>query len=227
MSHLLWRIDGAGDAPPGPGWQPGLRLHLRFQPLTTIIARRDGRTRHYLALEGCPSCRPDGCDQLCHRMLFEQLVRTTLPGITLIATPRLVPRATETRRIAAIPRRPDARPLDAAFLAQWAEGRLLLTWAQPQAKTRPIRVGALLAVGKDGPDPGQALRAYGWTDNLLATMRNRAAFTAHIPGPISLGGRAGDAVLHALGDWHDQAGDPSETSCENEHDTTTLSAHRA
>lgn len=197
MTKILWRLDGMSQEPNHAGWQQGLSLHLLFQPLTTIIARRDGLTRHYLSLEGCPHCRPDGCERMCHCMLFAQLVSTTLPGVTLTHVARLVPRATETRRAVALPRK-DARLLDTDFLAQWPEGRLVTTWSRLQAQARPVHVGALLAVSTEGPSPRQALRAHGWQIDHLAALTHRAAFKAPVPGPVRAGRRADEALLHAF-----------------------------
>lgn len=198
MPQLLWRVEGNASTPNREGWQHGLALHLLFQPLTTIAARRDGHTRHYVALSGCPQCRPDGCDRVCHRVLFEQLVRTTLPGITLVPTPRLLPRATETRRLLATPRTTDARPLDAAFLEQWDEGRVIVTWSRLQARPRPVHVGALLALGREGPEPGAALRALGWRGRAMAALLHRTAFEQPLPGPAPVSRRAGEALFHSL-----------------------------
>jgi hypothetical protein len=198
MSHLLWRVEGVATTPNHEGWQQGLTLHLLFQPLTLIVARRDGHTRRYLALTGCPQCRPDGCDRVCHRALFEQLVRTTLPGVTLVPTPRLLPRPTETRRLLATPRNDNARPLDAAFLEQWDEGRLVITWSRLQAKPQPIRVGALLAVGQAGPDPGKAVQSRVWSASRVQMLLRRAAFEQTLPSAAPISGRAGEPLLHAL-----------------------------
>ncbi|HMQ33091.1 MAG TPA: hypothetical protein PKD53_20335 [Chloroflexaceae bacterium] len=200
MSQLLWRVEGASLAPNLAQWQQGLTLHLLFQPLTLIVARRDGHTRRYLALTGCPQCRPDGCDRVCHRALFEQLVRTTLPGVTLVPTSRLIPRPTETRRLLATPRHVDARPLDAAFLEQWDEGRLVTTWSRLHAKPQPIRVGALLTVGQEGPDPRQVVQARGWSTSRVKTLLYRAAFEHAIPSTAPISSRAGEPLLHALRD---------------------------
>lgn len=200
MPQLLWRVEGVSQSPQLAGWQQGLTLHLLFQPLTLIVARRNGQTRRYLALTGCPQCRPDGCDRVCHRVLFEQLVRTTLPGVTLIPTPRLLPRPTETRRLLATPRNDDARPLEAGFLEQWDEGRLVITWSRLQAKPQPIRVGALLAVGQVGPDPRKAVRSRGWSSSRVQTLLRRAAFEQAIPSTAPISSRAGEPLLHALRD---------------------------
>lgn len=202
MPQLLWRIDGELTAPNLERWQQGLTLHLLFQSITLVMARRDGHTRHYLALAGCPVCRPDGCDRVCHRVLFEQLIRTSLPGLTLIPTLRLVPRATEARRLLVTPTRADAHPLDAAFLAQWEEARLVTTWSRLKARPQPIRVGALLAVGQQGPDPWEAVRSRGWSASRVKTLLYRTAFDQAVPAAVPISRRSGEALLHALRDPH-------------------------
>lgn len=199
MPPLLWRIEGASATPDRDGWQQGLALHLQFQPLTIIQIRRDGLSRRYLALEGCPHCRPDGCDHSCPRALFAQLVRTTLPGIMLAPVTRIVPHTSEIRRLAARPTH-HAQPLDTAMLALWEAGRLITTWSRLRAAPQPITVGVLLAVSADGPDPARVLQAAGWRRGALATALNRAAFPAEVPPPVRMGGRAGEALGAALGD---------------------------
>lgn len=202
MARLLWRIEGESATPNIHAWQQGLTLHLRFQAVTTVIVRRDGATRHYLALEGCPHCRPDGCDRVCPRVLFAQLVRSTLPGLTLTPATRLAPRETERRLAVALPRRADARLLDAAFLGQWQEGRLITTWSRLEAKAQPIRVGALLVVGADGPEPSRALRDAGWRVDHLAGLIGRRSMQLAVPPSVPGQARAGEALLAALREPH-------------------------
>lgn len=195
MSYFLWRLEGASANPDLAAWQQGLTLHLLFQSLTTIVARRGEQTRHYLVLEGCPRCRTDGCDRVCHRVLFEQLVRTTLPGAALVPTARLVTGPGESRQVVAVPQRADARLLDATFLSQWPEGRIVATWSRLRAAPQPITAGALLAVGPDGPSPARALNAAGWRSLPLASIVARRTQLAEIPQPIRIGARAGEALL--------------------------------
>jgi len=200
MPQFLWRIEGELTAPNLERWQQGLTLHLLFQPLTTIIVRRDGRTRHYLALEGCPSCRADGCDRVCPRILFEQLVRTTLPGVTLLPVTRLAHRENERRQVIAVPHRADAQLLDASFLAQWPEGRLITTVSRLQAKPQPIMVGAQLVVADEGPAPTHALQTAGWRAVPLASLISRRSRQHEAPQPVRIGMRASEALFAALRD---------------------------
>lgn len=202
MPHLLWRVEGESPAPNIAGWQQGLTLHLLFQALTTIVVRRDGATGHYLGLPACPHCRPDGCDRVCPRVLFAQLVRTTLPGVTLTPATRLAPRETERRLVVALPRRADARLLDATFLSQWQEGRLVTTWSRLEAKPQPIRVGALLIVDDDGPEPARALREAEWRVDRLAGLLSKRSVQTIVPAPVRAQARAGEALLAALREPH-------------------------
>ena len=208
MTHLLWRIEGTSMTPDRVSWHEGLILHLLFQTVTTIVVRRDGATRHYLALEGCPHCRPDGCERVCHRTLFAQLIRTSLPGIALTPVVRLAARATETRRVAAVPRRTDAQLLETTFLSQWQEGRLVTTWSRLRAKPQPIRVGALLLVGADGPEPSRALHTVGWRADVLASLASRRAVQLAVPPPVRVGSRASEALFATLRDPRHLCGPP-------------------
>jgi hypothetical protein len=210
VTPLLWRIEGAPTKPNLDDWQEGLILHLLFQSLTLIIARREGQTRRYLVLEGCSGCRADGCERVCHRVLFEQLVRSTLPGITLVATPRLVARASESRQVLAVPHSSRAQLLDEAFLAQWPEGRLVTTWSRLRATAQPVTVGAQLAVGAQGPPPARALAAAGWRVAPLAGLRSRRAMQAGIPQAVRVGARAGEKLFAALRDPHCLTGLPAD-----------------
>lgn len=200
MAQLLWRIEGTCETPSRTGWAEGVTLHLLFQSLTVILVRRDGRTRRYLALAGCSQCREDGCDRVCHRTLFTQLVRTTLPGITLVPVTRLIPHANETRRFAIQPADTSARPLCADFLAPWAEGRLITTWSRLRAKPMPVTVGALLAVSATGPDPIRELRSQGWTSSIVGALAARAGLQGTAPAPVYHGARAGEDLLQWIRD---------------------------
>ena len=200
MTTFLWRLDGAIEQPQPDVWKEGLTLHLLFQSLSTIIVRRDGQTRHYLGLQGCPSCRPDGCERMCHRMLFAQLIRTTLPGVVLTPVTRLPPRVTESRHLLTVPQRPAAELLDATFLAQWSEGHMVTTWSQLRAASRPISVGARLAVGASGPDPTAALRKAGWRPLTLATLFRPRRRQTDVPTPVHMCARASEALLVAFRD---------------------------
>lgn len=200
MTQLLWRTEGELAEPNLERWQQGLMLHLLFQPLTTIIVQREGQTRHYLALAGCPSCRAEGCDRVCPRVLFEQLVRTSLPGVTLIPVTRLAPRENERHQVVTVPHRTDAQLLDATFLAQWPEGRLVTTWSRLQAKPQPITVGAQLAVANNGPAPARALQAAGWRAIPLASLISSRRRQHEVPQPVRIGTRASEALFAALRD---------------------------
>jgi hypothetical protein len=224
MNQLLWRIEGISTKPKLAGWQEGLILHLLFQSLTLVIARRDGQTRRYLVLEGCPGCRVDGCERICHRVLFEQLVRTTLPGVSLVATPRLVSLASEKRHALATPHRPDARLLDEAFLAQWTEGRLITTWSRLRATAQPVMVGAQFAASAEGPPLAKALADMGWRALPVASLISRRAHSADVPQPVRVGARVGEALFVALRDPQTLTGAafPCATSATSDNEVETI-----
>lgn len=221
MSYFLWRVEGVSETPNAAAWQQGLTLHLLFQSLTTVLVRRAGQTRQYLVLEGCPRCRLDGCDRLCHRMLFAQLVHTALPGLTLVSIPRLVAPTSESRQVVAVPRSTNAQLLDTPFLAQWSEGRLVTTWSRLRAAPQPITVGALLVVGAQGPPPAPVLHAAGWRALSLASFVGRRATASEVPQPVRVGVRAGEELFAALRDPH-LLGGAAAALCTTENvDTTT------
>lgn len=217
MPQLIWRIEGASDAPNTAGWQQGLTLHLLFQAITTVVVCRDGATRHYLALEGCPHCRLDGCDRVCPRTLFAQLAQTTLPGVRLIPVRQLARRVTECRRLVAVPRRVQTRLLDAEFLSQWREGHLTTTWSRLQAKPQPIMVGAALVVGAGGPDPARTLMSAGWRIPRLANLSGPRAAQLGPTTPVKVGARADEALFAALREPHRLWGAPAALASEERH----------
>jgi hypothetical protein len=186
MTELFWKLDAVAASPAHEAWRRGFALHLRFQPITTIIARYGGITRRYLGLRGCPHCRPEGCDQLCPRTLFAQLVRSTLPGMTLAPVARLAFRASETRHVAAVPSRGEVQPLDAAFLDQWPEGRVVSTWSREQKRPQAALLGARLVVSNQGPDPTKQLREAGWR-SATRLLGGRSAPGADVRPPKTLG----------------------------------------
>jgi hypothetical protein len=227
VTQLLWRIEGTSPTPNLDGWQEGLILHLLFQSLTLVVARRDGQTRRYVVVEGCSSCRVDGCERICHRVLFEQLVRTTLPGVTLIPTARLVPRASESRHVLATPRHTTARLLDEAFLAQWAEGCLIVTWSRLRASAQPVTVGAQLVVSSDGPMPTKALEEAGWRALPVASLISRRAQTLDVPQSVRVGARVGEALFVALRDPRTWTGSEPTPACATDEDLKALGEQAA
>lgn len=206
MNYVLWRVEGSPAHIDSDAWQRGVTLHLLYQPLTTISVRRGGEERRYLMLAGCAQCRPDGCGRMCHRSLFEQLVRTSMPGLSLTPVARLPPPPDERRRLVAAPKRADARPLGAEFLRQWEAGRVVTTWSRLRAEARPVRVGARLSLAAPGPDPAAALRERGWQARPIDALLTGPAFCAPVPPPVSGGARAGEPLLDALRDPRQLAG---------------------
>jgi hypothetical protein len=193
--HYLWRIDGLPTDLHPDRWASGVAIHLRYQPLTTVFAWRNGEHRSYLVLDGCPRCQPCGCTGICPRSLFQQLVRTSLPGITLAPVPRLVAGASEQAAVIALPTR-TAELLDVAFLDQWAAATLVTTWRHAPA----LRVGTRLSVSADGPPLAQALRAVGWQCAPLATWLAQRQRASDVPRAVEPHGLASAALRDALHD---------------------------
>ncbi|NJO83372.1 MAG: hypothetical protein HC828_11505 [Blastochloris sp.] len=166
--------------------------------------------RQHPALPGAhrlPACRPDGCRRHCPRVLFEHLLRVALPGVTLTPAARVVVSLEEDQHLAVVPRTTQAHLLDAAFLQQWACGRLIVTWSSLGAKAPVIQVGALLAVGAIGPEPQHALRDVGWRHDRLATLLQRRAFASEHPTHVRVHRPAGDDLIAAFGDPRSLSGD--------------------
>lgn len=73
-------------------------------------------------------------------------------------------------------------------------------------------------MGKDGPEPGQVLRAHNWNVRPLATRIYRAAFERQVPGGVPVAGRAAEALFHALCAPHVLAGGVSTSATDMLHD---------
>ncbi|NTV65694.1 MAG: hypothetical protein HGA65_19475, partial [Oscillochloris sp.] len=156
-TRQLWRLDGA--LPPHPAvLTDGLRLHLAHAPLTTVLVQIGDRRQSYVALAGCAGCTYDRCAPGCRVELLRRLLQQIAPAVCLHRVARGLATRPYTRVVLATPgSRP--QPLDAALLAAWPEARLILTWRSARGR---LAVGALLAVGADGPSPAVVLRGRGW-----------------------------------------------------------------
>ncbi|NTU79259.1 MAG: hypothetical protein HGA45_07620 [Chloroflexales bacterium] len=196
----IWRVDGAPQPSIPDGWGEGVLRHLRYQALTHVWVRRDGVTRCYLVLEGCPRCRPDGCDGVCHRALFTHLVQSTLPGVTLAPAPRLVADPGEQRLVVARPVGARAAPLTTTFLDAWPAFRCVTTWSCSTARGRPLVVGARLTVSTEGPPPTPLLREAGWLVDSVATLLSRRARQSPTITAVPARASAGPALQAALCD---------------------------
>jgi hypothetical protein len=197
--RYLWRLDGELHEPRAERWASGIAIHLRYQPLTTVLVWREKELRRYLVLDGCPRCQPAGCSGICARSLFQQLLRTSLPGLTLTPVPRIVSGAREQQPIITVPTR-TAYPLDSTFIQQWRAAMLITTWTQQGGNRSPIVVGARLSIPADGPSAAATLRATGWQRAPLATLLVRAYPSPPVPGSVAWHARASAALLATLHD---------------------------
>jgi hypothetical protein len=195
--RYLWRLDGSVQQD-DDRWRNGIAIHLRYQPLTTVLAWRNGEHRCYLVLDGCPRCRPDGCLGICARSLFQQLVRTSLPGLTLTPVPRLTPDVDAQPPVVAVPTR-RATPIRPEILAQWSSATLVTTWAQTSGPPAPITVGARLTVSRSGPALAPVLRPIGWRVDPLATLLTRRQRPTPVPSVVGRRSPANATLSAALG----------------------------
>jgi hypothetical protein len=197
--RYLWRLDGSILGMHAERWASGIAIHLRYQPLTTVLVWREPQVRRYLVLDGCPRCQPGGCTSICPRSLFQQLVRTSLPGITLAPVPHLVAGASEQAPVIALPTR-TAGLFDPAFVGQWAAATLVTTWLQGGGKRPAIRIGARLTVSAAGPPLVPALRAVGWRIDPLGTWLARRQRPLLVPRAVGHDGPVSSALHDALRD---------------------------
>jgi hypothetical protein len=186
--RMVWRLDGLTiDMPIDlERLTAGLALHLTRADLLTIVMRIGAQTRAYLALDGCGGCERGRCEIGCYADLFSRMLTHSTGGAAILhhvpggLATRVYPRAvvaTPTRR---------ARALDTTLLTPWPEARLILHW---RGARRTQGLGALLLVGRDGPDPAEALRAQGWRPwPRLSWVVRRGAQRA-IPTQIAMRGR--------------------------------------
>ncbi|PDV98002.1 hypothetical protein [Candidatus Chloroploca asiatica] len=155
---ILWRLEVPAEACvlDRDAWQAAVRLHLRYSAVAAMTLRVRGREQAYVTLEGCEGCLRQACRPGCRSALFRRVLTRSLPGsdLGLVAAPQgLATRPTE-RVVVLWPGR-TARPFE---LTRWDEARLIVSWTG----SRQVRVGALLAVEDDGPDPAEVARAAGW-----------------------------------------------------------------
>lgn len=159
-NRTLWRLDGATAATltQPARLEQGLRLHLQHAELTTVLMRIGAQQQAYLAVQGCEGCAQERCLPGC----YVELLRRLLRACGDIASLRPVAGGLAKRpyqRVALAWPTARAEPLADISLAPWSEARVSVHWHGTQ---RQIACVALLAVGVEGPEPVQALRAAGW-----------------------------------------------------------------
>lgn len=133
-----------------------LMRHLRFAPLTSILAKIAGRQRSYLATTGCRACTRNRCRPGCHAALLQRGLRAARLA-ELVPVTRGLAQRPYARLTLGWPSR-QALPLSDALLEPWNEARLHLTW---RARRHGVGAAALL-LSDTTPDPVVILRAAGW-----------------------------------------------------------------
>jgi hypothetical protein len=156
----LYRLDLSGECIDQVKLLRGLRQHLTFADLTSVVMQIGTRQQAYLMLPGCPGCAEARCMAGCRAMLLNRVIKGAY-GVTarLSLVPKgLAPRS-YTRRYTLAPD-PNATMVEAMMLLPWPEARITLRWHRAARGAPPIR-GAL-AVGDEGPDPAPIFADRGW-----------------------------------------------------------------
>ena len=158
MTRSLWRLDGATVPLAQPDrLEQGLRLHLQHAELTAVLMRIGDQQQAYVALRGCAGCVQGRCVPGCYVELLRRLLRACDAGTLHAVAGGLATRP--YRRVALAWPTAKAQPLECLSLAPWPEARISIHW---RGGSQQIACTALLAVGADGPEPAEALRAAGW-----------------------------------------------------------------
>jgi hypothetical protein len=161
MSELtLWRVDVAAplDTDALARLASGLTLHLHHAAIVSAVAGVGGRQQSYLLTQGCSGCASERCVPGCRARLLQRLMRACGLAAEMRVVSRGLARQRYTRAALAWPDAA-AETLDTSFVSRWPEARLALSW---HAWRRTIRLGALLLVGGEGPDPARELHGCGW-----------------------------------------------------------------
>lgn len=185
-TRLLWRVEESDPVTRGDParLQTGLRLHLDHAPLTMVLAQIGARQQPYLVLTSCADCVHDRCPPGCRAEMLRRLFHQVAPGLTLRPVPRGLATRPYTRIVLATPG-PRPQPLDATLLSPWPEARLVVGW---RTQRHRLQVGALLALGADGPPPDGALRERGWRPWPVPDRLIRSWARAALPASLLFAG---------------------------------------
>lgn len=156
---LLWRIEPSPTGICiGPTLAEDLALHLRYAPLTTVLAQIGSQQQAYVSTPGCAGCGHRRCTPDCRMNLLRRMLLADHVAADLRPIPLGLSARPYTRLVLAVPG-PQARPLDADVLTPWRDARVWAVWRMVLGQQV---VGAALAVGAEGPEPLTALRERGW-----------------------------------------------------------------
>jgi hypothetical protein len=193
----LWRLAPRSEAPAQVAetqLQDALRLHLRYRPLTSVLMRIGDMYQQYIVVHGCAGCAHERCLPGCAAEMLRRALAAYAPGWNMQLVPHGLATRPYTRVRYAIPRQ-HAQTLAAGLLQPWPEARLIVSW---QGEGNRLSVGALLAVGADGPNPHEALVAQHWYPlPLLSRLTQRWAGAA-IPPTLAFASSRGltPTLLH-------------------------------
>jgi hypothetical protein len=183
--HMLWRVQVNRPDPISDQerLQAGLGLHLAHAPLTSVLVQIGTEQQSYVAIPGCPGCRNDRCVIGCHSAMLKRLLVGTAPGLTLRPVTTGLSLRPYRRVIVTSFQGLHALPA-ATLLARWREARLQIGWRWCQKRAI---LGALLAVGSDGPDPAVVLREHHCQIWPIPNKLSLRWATAPIPWVLPLG----------------------------------------
>ena len=161
----LWNVqDATPDTFANAGaFAAALRQHLQYTPagLISVLLQIGAEQSAYVLAAGCAGCALDSCVPGCRVDLLERVIGVGYAESHLrLVTRGLLPRP-YTRVVLAWPTT-TARPLEAGLLHPWREARLTLHWRHRRRPRAVLTLGAVLAVGQDGPDPVPYLRTLRW-----------------------------------------------------------------
>ena len=178
-TRMLWRLEGATreTLEDSAKLAEGLALHLAHADLLMVLMQVGTRQQAYLALAGGRGCAAGRCEPGCPRDLLRRLLKACFPSCDLRGVASGLASRLYSRFVAAKPTR-GAQPLEIPLLSSWPEARLIVHWRKAG---RGVGVGAVLAVGAEGPDPAEALLALGWQPSRVHARAARALALAPIP----------------------------------------------
>jgi hypothetical protein len=178
-NRSLWRLDGATDTTlvQPARLEQGLRLHLQYTELTTVLMQIGVQQQAYVRVGECDGCAQGRCLPGCYVELLRRLLRVCFDACTLQLVAGGLAKRPYGRAVLAWPTA-NAAPLADLSLTDWSEARLIVQW---RGSSLQIACAALLAVGADGPDPAAVVRAVGWQAWTLPGSLGRQLANSALP----------------------------------------------
>jgi hypothetical protein len=158
---MLWRIQLANQSNSSDleKLRVGLQRHLTFAQLSLILLKSGAQQQAYLDIAGCAKCKTGSCEPGCRVQLARRWLRASqlVDDLELIQHGLLA--RNYTQAVVAWPFGNQTQALDATFLEQWSEVRLVLGWQRGSAKVARASVLLLASAERSAV---QLLRQLGW-----------------------------------------------------------------